>query len=119
VVRARRGRHAVDHQILSAEREVAEILDQRLDRRATCREYPVEQAPAVQVHRTVPVDEMPMRGIARKPCPIYEEHVEPASPRSIAVAAPAQRAPTTIASYTAATLTARKRVDRFGATRLV
>lgn len=73
---------------------------QRGDGRASRRKHAIEYPPWAEPRRPVSMDEMPVRDLARKPRPVDQRTLWPARASSIAVDAPAQRAPITIASYT-------------------
>jgi hypothetical protein len=77
--RSETDRHSVYDKALSAESEVSGILDERRDRRAARRENPIEQSPLVQAQGAVAMDEVPVRYVARKPCSINEQDVQPAT----------------------------------------
>jgi hypothetical protein len=63
--RAIAGGHALEHQVFAHEPGSAGIQSDRRRRRATGSHHPVEETPFAQASRAVPVDEVPVRSLAR------------------------------------------------------
>ena len=75
--RAEADRHPVDDQVVSGQREVAEVHHDRGHRGTAGGQQRVEQPPAAQACRPVPVDEVTVGDLAREARAVDQEHVEP------------------------------------------
>ena len=67
--------YPVDEQVFAHQGKVAQVDDERRNRRAISGNDALEQSPALQQRRTAPMDQVTVADIAGKGAPVDEQHL--------------------------------------------